>query len=198
MIQKDIHGYSHKKDPGLIQEALDLLHQDGILAVPSDTIYGLVCRYNPAALKKLHEIRQRPLDKPFLFVIGAHFKWQELIDSGKMTQSCLDFALSSWPGRITCVFPKNPELAYPIGPTIAMRMPSPQTNAFFYELVQAEGLLAAPSLNRSGQKPLSTLPDILAEFSDILDAVYFDAGYEPASSPSEIYDCTGEAPVRLR
>ncbi|MDH5718107.1 MAG: L-threonylcarbamoyladenylate synthase [Spirochaetia bacterium] len=171
-----------------INKATDILKNNGIIAFPTDTIYGLLAKYSDDNAKKLHKIKEREITKPFLILINSEYSYKSLIDESKL-MACADAYIEyHWPGNITMILPKNKELLYPAGDTIAIRMPKKDDNLYLYELLKKVDFpILAPSANISGDVAINNGEDIYTCFKDKIEAVFDLKNYKQRSS-SEIWD----------
>jgi len=166
--------------------------------MPSDTIYGLFCNFSGNGIEKLHAVKQRPADKPFLLVLPANFPLDQIVNMESLKPEALDKLKMLMPGKNTLILPKGKNMFYPDGNTIAVRVPSRKDNEFFFEaLNHYNGPLLAPSLNLHGQKPLEDLDDIILNFGEKVDAIFFDADFVPGTA-SELWDLTVTPFQKLR
>jgi len=185
----------------LIAKAAKSLLNDGIVVMPSDTIYGVFAGYCEKQIERLHLLKKRPVDKPFLLVFPEEYPLEEFVDMKALDvigSQAIDKISELWPGRNTIVLPKNPALKYPTGNTIAIRKPLKNDNVFFYETLNKYNKpLLAPSLNIHGSQPLVMLDEIKSIFSEIVDLIFYDQVFVPGL-PSQIWDLTKKPVVRLR
>lgn len=139
-----------KKDSVVI-EAAQLLKQGELVALPTETVYGLAAdAMNPEAVKKIFEAKGRPQDNPLIVHIAAKNQLQQLI-KGEIPLKAKKLINKFWPGPLTIIFPKNEEVPAETSaglPTIAVRMPD---HPLILAVIEAsETVLAAPSANTSG------------------------------------------------
>lgn len=166
--------------------------------MPSDTLYGLFAGYGMTQIQRMHQLKKRTSEKPFLLVFPEHFPLDEFVAVNKLDYEILDNIAKLWPGRNTLVLPKNSSIQYPYGDTIAIRKPLKTDNPFFYETLNGYNKpLIAPSLNISGDEPLTNLVDMQNVFANEVDAIFFDESFVPGN-PSRIWDLTKKPCVRLR
>jgi len=169
------------------------LKQKKIVALSTDTIYGLVGIFEPSVIERIHRIKQRPQSKPFILAIAEDTSLSNYIrESEANSEERLKVKQSiqrAWPGKKTLVLPKNPGLTYPPGDTIALRMPAKEDNLLFYTVLQETGPLVVPSLNKTGTEPLIDLESIKNTFGSEIDDIFFDTDYI-ATKPSQIIDLT--------
>ena len=175
-------------DPIIIHEAAGLLRRGGLVAFPTETVYGLGANLNdPQAIQELYQIKQRPFEKQ----VTLHIADKKEIQAHGVIVSALGQKLidSVWPGPVTLIFRR------PDGSTLAFRMPDhPVALAL---LRQAGVPVVAPSANLSGQPPPTTAQDVFQSFSDQIDLI-LDAGSTRLGVESTVVDVTGEKPVILR
>ena len=186
----------HKKT--LLHEVVDLFCKDAIVGLPSDTLYGLFTPLFTGDLERLHAIKGRSLDHPFLVVLPENYDLHTLVDFNSMPEDVPRQIERLWPGRRSLVMKKKASLKYPPEETIALRVPDRKDNPFFYAILHQFGRpLVAPSLNLHGRQPLDDPAEMKRDFSGKVDKIFFDRAFEP-SGASEIWDLTGTAPRRLR
>lgn len=180
-----------------VSEAVSHLQQNHIIALPSDTLYGLFTPFFTGDLLRLHEFKGRSLDHPFLVLLPENYDLSRLVDLHALSAGAKAKIDELWPGRFSFVVKKNPSLSYPPGDTIGLRTPKFEDNPFFYRVLEAFGEpLAGPSLNLHGQKPLDDPRQMERDFPEA-ERIFFDRSFEP-SSASEIWNLTSEPFEKLR
>ena len=178
-----------------IHRALQTLQSGGIIAFPTDTVYGLgALAFNQNAIESIYTAKNRPIEKAIPILIG------DLSDLDKITADipnmALHFAARFWPGPLTCVVPKKHTLPLAVSatPTVAIRIPDhPDTRA----LLRAAGPMAVTSANISGQPSPTSAQDVYDQLNGRVPLI-LDGGTTPGGIPSTLVDCTGEKPVILR
>ena len=130
------------------KEAIDILKTGGVVAVPSETVYGLAASIDhPQAVSKIFSMKGRPSKNPLI----VHFKSiDQVLEYLDLQNDVAAHLKHFWPGPLTIVAPLKKKLDPSITaglPTLAARIPS---HPVFLELIEAVGPLAAPSANRSG------------------------------------------------
>jgi L-threonylcarbamoyladenylate synthase len=189
------------QDPHAQTTALALLTAQQIIAAPTDTVYGLMCRFDSAtAIELLYEAKQRPPQKaiPVLICDQTQLVLVTPIPVSPMAQRLIqDF----WPGPLTLVLPvlaTLPAILTAGQPTVAVRMPN---YAALRQLIQRAGPLAATSANRSGGPDSTTAAEVLAQLNGRIPLILTDdesnATGEPALA-STIVDLGGTEPRILR
>jgi L-threonylcarbamoyladenylate synthase len=182
--------------PGAIEQAASLLKGGRVIAFPTDTLYGIgVDPFSSAAVQKLYEVKGRAAEK------GIPILLADLADLEKVTQTIPPLAQNLieqyWPGQLTIVVPRHPNLPANISPNegIAVRIPDHAVSRAFIRA--AGGVVAASSANHSGQPAALNA----AEALDILNgqiAAVLDGGSVQFGLASTVIDCMSDPPQILR
>lgn len=181
-----------KKDSAQIVE---ILNRGGVVAFPTDTVYGLAVRYDlKEAILKMKEAKQRPETKPFPMMVSSKAQIERVAVTDARSQKLID----QWmPGALTLVFKKRPEIDELVTngfPTIGIRMPD---DDFVLEIINRVGVpLLVPSANLSGQPSCTTSEEVLKQLDGRIDAVVL--GESGASTASTVCDTTGDKLKILR
>ncbi len=167
-------------------EAVDLaakiLHEGGIVAIPTETVYGLAGNaLDEAVTDKIYAAKGRPSDNPLIVHISDLSQWAPLVKD--IPESAFALADKYWPGPLTLILPKSeivPEKVSGGLSTVAVRMPSDKIARAIIEKSGAP--LAAPSANTSG-KPSPTsakyvIEDLMGKVDAIVDAGECSVGVE--------------------
>jgi L-threonylcarbamoyladenylate synthase len=163
---------------------------------PTDTVYGVgVNPFDAAAIERLYALKGRPAEKgiPILLADAAALEIVALA----IPPAARDFIARFWPGPLTLIVPRRPELPANIAPddTIAVRVPAHDVARAL--IAAASGALATTSANLSGQEPARSGAAAFAALRGRVAAV-LDDGPSPVGRPSTIVDCTSPRPVILR
>ncbi len=182
-------------DPQSIPRALEVLRKDGIIAFPTDTVYGLGANaFFAAGIERLFAAKGRDPNKAIAVLLGEASQL-ETVTTG-LPASARRLAERFWPGALTLVVTRCadlPEVISP-GPTIGVRIPDhPGARA----LLRQSGALATTSANRSGCENPLTAEDVLDQLGGSVDLV-LDGGRTPGGVPSTVVDCTAETVRVLR
>jgi L-threonylcarbamoyladenylate synthase len=185
-------------DAGGIAEAASILSAGGLVAFPTETVYGLGAdATNAEAIARLYEAKERPSFNPLI----AHLSgMDEARKVGRLNPAALLLAEKFWPGPLTLVVTAAAncavcDLARAGLDTVAVRVPA---HPAAQPLLQAVGRpIAAPSANRSGHVSPTTADHVMTDLRGRIDAV-LDGGPTPFGLESTIVDCTSERPVLLR
>jgi L-threonylcarbamoyladenylate synthase len=184
-------------NPEVIQRAADVLRHGGLVAFPTETVYGLGANALDAdAVARIFTAKGRPSNNPLIVHIADAEQVAHLTASRPDTFSCL--AAAFWPGPLTLVLPKSanvPDIVTGGGTTVAVRMPAhPVALALLREVNLP---LAAPSANRSTELSPTTADHVLNGLDGRIDLV-LDAGPTTAGIESTVLDLTTQPPRLLR
>lgn len=175
-------------DPEAIRQAGGILRRGGLVAFPTETVYGLGANPDdPQALQELYQVKQRPFEKQ----VTLHVAHAKALEDGQVVVTALARELMErfWPGPLTLI------LKRPDGSTVGFRVPNhPVALAL---LVEAAVPVVAPSANLSGRPAPRTAEAVLKDFSDKIDLV-LDGGPTPLGKESTVLDLSGEKPEILR
>ena len=185
-------------DAAGIAEAARVLGAGGLVAFPTETVYGLgTDATNAEAVARLYEAKERPAFNPLIAHV-AHVPAAREI--GRFNGTALRLAEKFWPGPLTLVLPVLPDcavcdLARAGLDTVALRVPA---HPLAHPLLKTFGKpVVAPSANRSGHVSPTTADHVMTDLRGRIDAV-LDGGPAPLGLESTIVDCTGERPLSLR
>lgn len=180
-----------------IQEAGHILKEGGLVAFPTETVYGLGAdALNPEASKKIYAAKGRPSDNPLIVHI-SNMKALEGI-TADIPKKARQMAERFWPGPLTMIFSKSSQVPLETTgglETVAVRMPN---HPIALALIDAGGgYIAAPSANTSG-KPSPTLAEHVALDMDGRIPMILDGGAVGIGIESTIVDFSGDVPMILR
>ncbi len=186
-----------KPDFRLLDQAAAVLRQGGLVAFPTETVYGLGANgLDPRAVAKIFAAKGRPADNPLILHIADVHEVEKL--AKKVTANAAALMAKYWPGPLTVVLERTrlvPDAATGGLDTVAIRLPdSPVAR----ELIRLAGVpVAAPSANTSGRPSPTTAADVLADLSGRIEVV-IDAGPCGIGVESTVVDCTTPVPTLLR
>jgi len=178
-----------------IQTALEVLQSGGLIAFPTDTVYGLgALAFNNTAIENIYIAKNRPIEKAIPILIGDLSGLEKVADD--IPDMALRFAARFWPGPLTCIVPKKLTLppAVSATPTVAVRIPD---HSDARALLRAAGPMAVTSANISGGQNPSTAQEVYEQLNGRIPLI-LDGGSTPGGVPSTLVDCTGETPLILR
>jgi L-threonylcarbamoyladenylate synthase len=182
--------------PGELAPVLDALRGGSVVAIPTDTVYGLaVDPARPGAVDALFALKGRPAGLSVAVLVADMAQADALAAGGAMPPEARRLALRFWPGALTLVVVRRAGLGWDLGGdpgTIGLRCPA---HDLARELCRLVGPLATTSANRHGEAPLVTAEEVVATFGDQL--VVVDGGRCDAA-PSTVADTTVVPPRCLR
>ncbi|NOS81255.1 MAG: threonylcarbamoyl-AMP synthase [Nitrospira sp.] len=183
--------------PESIRLAAAIIRRGGLVAFPTETVYGLGCdALNPDAVARVFEAKQRPSFDPLIVHIATEASLDGVVLAISLTERRL--MKRFWPGPLTLILPKHaqvPDLVTAGLPTIAIRMPAhPVAQA----LIQEAGVpIAAPSANPFGYVSPTCAQHVLDGLGDRVDLI-LDGGSCPIGVESTIVCMGGAGPELLR
>ncbi|MBI2936028.1 MAG: threonylcarbamoyl-AMP synthase [Chloroflexi bacterium] len=181
----------------MVTEAVSLVRQGGVVAYPTDTVYGLGAdAFNEAAIEKVFAIKGRPLGMPLpLLLASAEELGQVTSETPPLVAS---LAARFWPGALTLVLPKGPRVPAALasrGWTVGVRVPDHPVPR---ELVRRLGSpITGTSANRSGGPEATTEEDVRRQLGGLVDLIIV-GGPRPRGVTSTVLDLTGPAPRIVR
>jgi L-threonylcarbamoyladenylate synthase len=188
-------------DPAARTLALDLLAAAQVIGAPTDTVYGLMCRFDSAAgIEQLYIVKDRPPHKA-IPVLLADADQLAVIVAGGLSAQAQQLIDRFWPGPLTLILPALPTLLDILTagqPTIGVRVPG---HAELRSLLRTTGPLAATSANRSGAPDTATAAEVLAQFDGRIPLILADdevIDRHKPRVPSTIVDLTGTLPRIVR
>lgn len=180
-----------------IERALEILRNGGLVAIPTETVYGLAGdASNEAAVRRIFEAKGRPADHPLIVHVAAA---EQLADwAATVPTAAAVLADTCWPGPLTLLVPKAVHVLSVVTggrETVGIRVPAhPLTTEL---LTRFGGGLAAPSANRFGKVSPTTAAHVIADLGSRVDYV-LDGGACPVGVESTIVDCSVEPSQILR
>jgi L-threonylcarbamoyladenylate synthase len=180
-----------------IARAADVLRRGGLVAFPTETVYGLGANaLDPAAVARIFAAKGRPSNNPLIVHVDDPEQVTQLTLSRPAAFSPL--AAAFWPGPLTLVLPKSaavPDVVTAGGPTVAVRMPA---HPVALALLRATKMpLAAPSANPSSELSPTSADHVFRGLGGRIDMV-LDAGPTTAGIESTVLDLTAAPPRVLR
>jgi L-threonylcarbamoyladenylate synthase len=188
---------AHQPDPEIIEEAAARLREGGLVAFPTETVYGLGAHaLNETAVQKIFDAKERPATDPLIVHI-AHVG-QVTTCAASFPADARKLALSFWAGPLTLILPKKPSIPDLVTaglPNVALRAPAHRVAR---ALVETAGIpIAAPSANRFSRPSPTTAAHVLADLDGRVDLI-LDGGDTEIGVESTIVDFTSDPPVLRR
>ncbi|SFO60125.1 L-threonylcarbamoyladenylate synthase [Pseudobutyrivibrio sp. JW11] len=180
-----------------ISEASEILRKGGLVAFPTETVYGLGGdAKDKEASRKIYAAKGRPSDNPLIVHIARFSQLQEI--SKDLPENAKKLADAFWPGPLTMVVNKNEVIPYETTgglDTVAVRMPN---NPIALALIEESGcMIAAPSANTSGRPSPTKASHVYEDLSGKIDAI-LDGGAVDIGLESTIVDLTEDVVTILR
>ena len=187
---------SDAPDEAVISRAVDALRSGGVVAYPTDTLYGLaVDPRSPDAIEKLFAAKGRDASVAVPLIAAS---LEQAQDAAIFSDRDVRLARAFWPGPLTIVMPARPSISATVlagGTTVAIRVPS---HAVARRLAEAFGFpLTATSANRTGQPPASTGAEVSTAIDVGIDLL-IDAGAVAGGLASTIVEIGSSGPRLVR
>ncbi len=178
-----------------IEEAALILRRGGIVAIPTETVYGLAASaYDEAAIKSVFSAKGRPQDNPLIVHISDMEMLLEV--AAEIPKKAAELAEKFWPGALTLVLPRSEKIPPSVCAglsTVAVRMPS---HPVAHNIIKAAALpLAAPSANVSGSPSPTAAAHVISDLDGKIDAVVLSGNCEVGVESTVVTLCTN--PPRL-
>lgn len=187
----------HRPDPARVREAAETIRAGKLVVLPTDTLYGLGANaLDEEAVKRVYQVKRRPLSKPLLIFIGEEEELRGLIEALPPLAGRLMRAF--WPGPLTLVFPASsrvPRILRGDSPGIAIRLPA---LPLIRLLVREAGVpITGTSANLSDRPTPPTAQGVLQELGEGVDLL-LDGGPCTSRKGSTLIDLTQTPPRLLR
>lgn len=186
-----------RPDPAILTEAGDIIKRGGLVAFPTETVYGLGGdALNPEASQKIYAAKGRPSDNPLIVHIARKPDLYEIVS--EVSEQAEKLMEKFWPGPLTLIFSKKDKVPMETTgglSTVAVRMPGdPVASAF---IQAAGGFVAAPSANVSGRPSPTTAAHVMEDLKGRIEMI-LDGGQAVIGLESTIVDVSVPGPVILR
>jgi L-threonylcarbamoyladenylate synthase len=171
-----------------ITSALEVLHAGGLVAFPTDTVYGVgALAFDGIAVESIYVAKERPVEKAIPVLIGDSSDLSQVAEEIPMLAARL--IARFWPGPLTVLVPKKPSLPAVISATstIGVRVPDHEVAR---ALLRLAGPTAVTSANISSQPSPTTAEDVMVQLGGRI-ALIIDGGRTLGGVPSTLVDCTG-------
>lgn len=181
--------------PGSLELAVEVLNHGGLVAFPTDTVYGLGAAISDRkAIERLFEVKGRDTSKAIAVLVGEYRPLEQV--AGELNDLAQRLAAKFWPGPLTLVVPANLGLPANLSPSpyIGVRMPD---HPIALQLLRMAGPLAVTSANLSGRPDARTAQQVFDQLRGRI-ALVLDGGETPGGRPSTVVECYGSELVILR
>ena len=172
-----------------ITRALEILRAGGLVAFPTDTVYGVsALAFDGKAVESIYTAKDRPIEKAIPVLIGDMNDLDEV--ALVISHVVRELAVRFWPGPLTILVPKKPGLPEAISSTstVGVRVPDHQVAR---ALLRAAGPMAVTSANLSGHASPITAEEVFAQLGGRIELI-IDDGKTPGGVPSTLVDCTAD------
>jgi len=172
-----------------ITRALEILRAGGLVAFPTDTVYGVgALAFDGKAVESIYTAKDRPNEKAIPILIGDVDDLDKIaMDIPKMAQI---LASCFWPGPLTILVPKRLGLPESVSTTSAIGVRLPD-HEIARALLRAAGPMAVTSANLSGHASPTTAQEVFAQLGGRIELI-IDGGKTPGGMPSTLVGCTGD------
>lgn len=178
-----------------LEQANHILRAGGLVAFPTDTVYGLgAMLFDAQAVEQLYIVKGRDAAKAIAVLLGSEADLSQV--ARELGGIAARLAHRFWPGPLTLVVPAHLDLPANLSPlpTVGVRMPD---HPVALALLHLTGPLAVTSANLSGQPSTRTAEEVYAQLGGLIPLI-LDDGQTPGGLPSTVVDCTGTELVILR
>ncbi len=180
-----------------LEEAGAILKNGGLVAIPTETVYGLAANaLDSEAVKKIYQAKGRPSDNPLIVHISDLSQWKPLVR--EIPEKAKNLAVKYWPGPLTIILPKSDIVPAEVSgklDTVAVRMPSNEIARAIIE--KADVPLAAPSANTSGRPSPTNAKYVLSDLDGKIEMIV-DAGDCEVGVESTVITLAAPVPRLLR
>ena len=178
-----------------ISQAVDVIRAGGLVAYPTDTVYGLGSNaFDPQAVRKIFLVKQRPLDQPLPVAVSGRMM---AVDVAYVNKGAAQLMNKFWPGALTLVMLKKPHLPLVVtGGSIGVGVRAPNHRVPLAIIASVQTPLIATSANKHGSSPCVDAKDVLNHFDGEVNLI-LDGGMCNATV-STVLDLTVDLPVILR
>ncbi|HUG34829.1 MAG TPA: L-threonylcarbamoyladenylate synthase [Anaerolineales bacterium] len=178
-----------------IRSALQVLKEGGLVAFPTDTVYGVgALVYDGKAVESIYTAKDRPIEKAIPVLLADTIDMEQV--GQDIPEIAYKIAARFWPGPLTCLVPKKLTLPESVSanPTVGVRVPDHDVAR---ALLRAAGPMAVTSANISGGQSPTSAQEVLAQLNGRIPLV-IDGGKTPGGIPSTLVDCTTSELTILR
>lgn len=177
--------YLSLEDGRALEEAIGTLQHGGVIAFPTDTVYGIGASLeHPEALRRIYDLKGRSPDKPLPILIARVSMLDQL--SPDVDERLVALAEQFWPGALTIVLPAADHLPTEVKApdnTIGVRLPNHSIPLTIAE--RAGGAIATTSANISGEDAAHAAAEIRDAFGSTIDVI-LDGGFSPQQNASTV------------
>ncbi|HLF89692.1 MAG TPA: L-threonylcarbamoyladenylate synthase [Anaerolineales bacterium] len=183
------------RDPFALPHAVDVLRKGGLVAFPTDTVYGLgSLAFDPMSVDRLYVAKGRSHEKAVAILLSDAGQLSKVTQ--KLEVSAQKLAAKFWPGPLTIIVNRHPIVPDAVSPlpTVGVRVPD---HLIALKLLAMAGPMAVTSANLSGEQSANTTREVMQQLGGRIHLI-LDGGRSPGGIPSTVVDCTQSEPVILR
>ena len=188
--------FTEEDAKNIFKKSLHILRSGGIVAYPTESFYALgVLATNEAAIRKLFELKKRPVGKPLPIIVGDLDTLRSVAED--IPFSAEDLMKRFWPGPLTIIFKAKDSVPFLLtGGTgkVAVRIPGESAALHLAKALKLP--ITSTSANHSGEPPAEDSGSVINYFGNGTDLI-IDAGKAPGGWPSTIIDVTVTPPKVL-
>jgi L-threonylcarbamoyladenylate synthase len=178
-----------------IQHAVDILNHGGLVAFPTDTVYGLATLpYDEEIVESLYVAKGRNMERAIAILLGDISQLR--LVAKDLDEETKRLAERFWPGPLTLIVPRLLTLPDALTQTMGIGVRIPD-HPVALELLRRAGPLAVTSANLSGQENTATAQQVFEQLKGRIHLI-LDGGPSPGGVPSTVVDCTGDKIDLLR
>ena len=183
-------------EPEKIAKAAELIKAGGIVAFPTETVYGIGTNaFDEEGVKKIYKIKNRPKNKPLPILLAESSQIKSVV--AKISKKAEELMKKFWPGPLTIIFEKSvkvPNIVSAGSQTVGVRIPD---HKVIQELIKASGVpIVATSANKSGEEAPKDAQEVEKSLKEI--DLILDGGKTKLGIPSTVVDATKEPLEVLR
>jgi len=178
-----------------ISRALEVLKRGGLVAFPTDTVYGVgALAFDGQAVESIYAAKDRPVEKAIPILIASTEDLEKV--GANIPENAHKLAARFWPGPLTILVPKRVDLPESVSSTatVGVRVPDHEVAC---ALLRAAGPMAVTSANISGAQSPMTAQEVYEQLGGRIPLI-IDGGKTPGGIPSTLVDCTVPEPKILR
>jgi L-threonylcarbamoyladenylate synthase len=178
-----------------LPRTIEILQHGGLVALPTDTVYGLgALAFDGQAVKRIYIAKGRTYEKAIPILVGDPADLEKV--SVNVPEMAMTLAVHFWPGSLTLVVPKNPLIPDAVSSTLSVGVRIPD-HPVTRRILRAAGPMAVTSANLSGRESPGNAQDVLAQLDGRIDLI-IDAGPVGEGLASTVVNCLGLEPILLR
>ena len=182
-------------DPASITKALSILQAGGLVAFPTDTVYGVgALAFEGTAVESIYAAKDRPVEKAIPVLLAGVEELEKV--AARIPPMARRLAVLFWPGPLTLIVPKAASLPDAVSGSASVAVRVPDHPAALALLGKA-GPMAVTSANRSGESSPASASEVMRQLGGRIPLI-LDGGSTPGGTPSTLVDCMGKEPAILR